>query len=815
MISEEISERFELAVKRALSGNAVLIVGAGIGFKSININGEAIPSGQEFSRIIHEKLNLSDPLRPLDRVSQAFVNRNGAPAMYELLNQTFKVKSVDETFANFLNQNWYRIYTTNYDNVIEHCRPKNRSTFSINNIPKNLKRGSIIHLNGHIDVMTPLEVENSIVLTDSSYATSRFSNSKWAQIFRSDLKNAQAVIFVGYSLADLDISRILIEDQNLIRKSFFVLSPHEDEIDLETISKYGHVLPIGIDNCLEVFDRNKEFANKLSAGKNFQLLTDLSSELDGSRSQSAPRKIYDQLIYGQFEMSSLVSGEEAFAGQPFLVQRERVTQSLDKSETGVWRDLNISGDLASGKTMAAFQTAVSFKSKGYSVYWANNGTGLELELAELCEDDSPTVVVFDDYRHMLDAVKHYLAIRPSSHRAILVERSATNDLLFPVLFPNENTNPVCELVMDMLTDSDAEQFDALINFAGLWGERAGFDRNSRIRLIRTNLGGSLYRLLLEIIESQKVQNELKHLLDPIKKDENAFRFFTTAFIMNVLHYTFWISDWQTFYSIDSVKNVLSKHSESVGHFLNNDSATIDLRSGVLSAHLLRGFNDESMVKDCLVDMYGKALEQLSYDDEFARLRRDLMMYSVIEPLFGANKLANLLRYYEEIRPFGDTKNNPDYWLQLGIAATIHSNLAVAETAFTNAYSREKQKDNPNLTRIDNYFSRFELNKCIDVTDSSEAFTLFVSASRRLLKQAMFESTRHYPYKHGRLLAEIAATHFEKWDGDKQKKFLSFLDQIRDRAAEWKERSSTRNSDVDLLISESSKLLKQLRQVDAG
>jgi len=174
-----------------------------------------------------------------------------------------------------------------------------------------------------------------------------------------------------------------------------------------------------------------------------------------------------------------------------------------------------------------------------------------------------------------------------------------------------------------------------------------------------------------------------------------------------------------------------------------------------------------------------------------------------------------LRYYDDIRVYGDTRNNPDYWLQVGIAATIHDDLETAEKAFKNAYSREKSKSNPNLIRIDNYFSRFEMRKAIEQDDSAEAFAIFTRANERLKKQILLEENRHYPFKTGRYYADIAAKHFKKWNDRQQARFIREAREIRERAREWKNAQHEFSADVEILLRETTKLLANSEAIRPG
>jgi hypothetical protein len=290
------------------------------------------------------------------------------------------------------------------------------------------------------------------------------------------------------------------------------------------------------------------------------------------------------------------------------------------------------------------------------------------------------------------------------------------------------------------------------------------------------------------------------------------KLFIASFVTNVFGFRFSINDWQMVFDGQWVRQVMRTHAEQVNHFLSMRGGEIFPRVGLLSAHILNTFADNDTVRESLIELFERASQGSNSDPEFDSLRIALTRYGSIEPLFSnKQKAAHIFRYYDEIRVFGNTRNNPDYWLQVGIAGTVHDDLERAEKAFENAYSREKSKRNPDLKKIDNYFSRFEMRKAIDQTDPVEAFTLFAKANERLKKQIFVEENRHYPFKTGRYYADIAAKHYEKWEEPQQLQFIREAEYIREKAIDWKNSRREFSADVELLIRETSKLLTKIKK----
>jgi hypothetical protein len=432
------------------------------------------------------------------------------------------------------------------------------------------------------------------------------------------------------------------------------------------------------------------------------------------------------------------------------------------------------------------------------------------ELGILARSGDKATVIFEDYAALTAEIRDFVSRRKQEQRVILSARSVSHEFISDFLEKTAHLGPVFEVTLDRIDQSDVADFEALVNFGGFWGNSAGASPDNRRRIIMGRLQGSLYKLLLEIIESEKVQSDVSALLAPLRLDRRALKLFVSSFIVNVLGLEFSINDWQAVFEGQWVRRIMRSYAEQVQNFLNIRGDTIFPRAGVLSSYILKGLSEDDLIRECLVDLYERAIRGESTDEDFKSLRFKLTRYGSIDPLFGGvAKAANISRYYDEIRVFGGTENNPDYWLQVGIAATIHDDLPRAGKAFKNAYSRERSKRSPNTKKIDNYFSRYEMHVAIAESDPTEAFKTFARASEQLKKQMFMEADRHYPYKTGRHYTDMAAKHYNQWTESQREQFVKNTTDIRDRAFDWKARGNEFSADVEVLIRETTILLDRL------
>jgi SIR2-like domain len=805
-------DRLQAALRSTLTGTATLFVGAGVSFLSTNSGGQPLPNGGGLSDIIHDKLGIERRKHGLASIADYYRTKYGASDLMKLLSDSLIATSTDDRLVEFYNAPWRRIYTTNYDQVIARARntPKTQ-LFSHIDKPVNVNDGAIIHLNGNLEKAVAQSIDGDLTLTDSSYGITNLTGSSWMELFLSDLRLSKFIIFVGYSLADLDIARALIVDEKLRRKCFIFVGPDADEVEISRLGKYGSVSNEGIDFLFEQFRSTK--TTFTSPPPESKLLHSQELNLEGSApDKPAAAILFDQLVYGQIPINAILAGKEVTPDLPFLVNRVEISAAMVSLSNGSFRDMFITGELASGKTMGLVQIAKAALESDMRVFWLNDGRNFEQDLAMIARLDGHVLLVCDGYVARLEALKTYIKIRKPQQKLVLSERTATHELVRSGLESEPNFGPVRDVSLTRLSTTEVQGFDRLVHFAGLWGENAGLSPAGRERLISIDLQSSLYRILLEIIKSEKVQSEIKRLLSPILQDEDALRFFLTAFIVNIFAYNFWINDWQRFYKIENIRKLIANHIDAVGHFINLDSAQIYLRSGILSRHILRSFADDQIILDCLIDMYDRSSQNSFSDEEFSKISFELRHYNHIEPLFSnKEKLHYLRRYFQEIRGFPKTESNSDYWLQFGIAMSIHGDHLLAGEAFKTAYAKERAKDKPNLTKIDNYFARFELESATSEPDSSVAFGLAQSGANKLMKQTFLENNRHYPFKTGRSFSGIAANHYESWDQASKNGFKLICKKLRERAMSWRIHNKSDNRDVNFLISD----MDQLQEIFAA
>jgi hypothetical protein len=338
-----------------------------------------------------------------------------------------------------------------------------------------------------------------------------------------------------------------------------------------TLERYGTVVPGGIDvlsNAIANVTANYQVPH---FAPSFTCLRELSPQNFEEGGSSAARTILEQLVYGRLPEKEVLADAKVFEDQPYLVVREQDHAARAAINQGPWRDIVFIGEIASGKSASTLMLGAFLRNEGCRLYYAVEGESLTDDLRRLSERPEKVVVIFDGYSVFRKAIADYVARRPVTHRIILTERSAIHELVNVFIEKTPHLGPIREIVLDKIAAADVSGFEALTNFGGFWGERAGANIEARRRFIQRTLDGSLYRLLIEIIKSEKVQAQLRDLLRPLSQDQMSLKVFCSATIVNALRFEFTISEWQYLYDRQLIRRMLTRYAEQVRHFILSDT----------------------------------------------------------------------------------------------------------------------------------------------------------------------------------------------------------------------------------------------------
>ncbi|MFA6630083.1 MAG: SIR2 family protein, partial [Sulfuricurvum sp.] len=233
------------------SGKAILFAGAGFSSEAINIQDDEIPIGRVLADKI-DKITGERSHQDLLVASEKALDNNLENELIDLLKNVFTIKEIKDYHETIINLPWRRFYTTNYDFVIRDAGLKNskriKCVTTSDSVSENLNEKNLcIHINGHIDGLNTETLNSSFKLTDSSYLHSdALNDSPWVDVFQQDLIHASAIIFIGYSLYDYNIKKLLFNFKEEFKNKIYFITREKPCVETKSEQKYGKVINIGV-----------------------------------------------------------------------------------------------------------------------------------------------------------------------------------------------------------------------------------------------------------------------------------------------------------------------------------------------------------------------------------------------------------------------------------------------------------------------------------------------------------------------------------------------------------------------------------------
>ena len=410
-------------IARAYFGNTLLFTGAGFSLGSKNTGGNPLLLAKDLSKEICRlgKFEDDDDLAYSADYYLKYNNDN-ASKLIGFLKKSFSVEEVLPHHEQIASINWRRVYTTNYDNCYELAAGKIGKVISpitLDQSPAKYFRNNdiCVHINGAIQTLDKESLETSFKLTESSYTNSdAFSDSSWAYRFKKDLEICGQIIFVGYSLYDMEIKRLLVDNENFKMKTFFVTRENVSRKEHHRLSAFGEVFPIGVENFGKLLEKN--IPESLPEEMNY--FSSLQKEELNFEKEFSDSDIRDLILRGKFNSdyiaSSLIDSKSSYA-----ILREQVhdvINILDKNNIAI-----IHGALANGKSILTQQVVSNLILEGKIVFTIrDNESNFEKDIEKLAELHQCIYLVVDDFEKDIDIIRYFSEYLGDNGKLILTER---------------------------------------------------------------------------------------------------------------------------------------------------------------------------------------------------------------------------------------------------------------------------------------------------------------------------------------------------------------------------------------------------------
>lgn len=660
------------AISAIYSGDALLFLGAGFCKGAISLSfppsiEEAdFPTGQTLA---DELLQSIDPNNKehysLDRCASFYESERDRNTLLRILAHRLKAIRIADFQKSILSLPWNRIYTTNYDNIIRDSIPNKQILhIGLNNLndelPKNSeKKTSCYYINGYLDFIDP--PLSNIVITKTDYELNLSARSNIIDNFRVDASLSKYIFFLGYSIYDIDIARILQNDISLCNKIFLIVGDNISSLDKTLIKKYGRVIEC---SCEAFWEDISKIDKSSLATANMPFCPSLTEYKISSLGSSDP--IVQLVMHSKIDRSQLK--QQMISGKRYALLREKLQaiRARIKEEKSLFI---IHSHLCNGKSIFLEEIAAAH-SDIYPIFIVDtNKITFESDAVAMAKFYSSQKIIFiiDGYAHIFQQLKR-LVKRLDNVIFILAERTP----IHRQLIGNAKELSDAEVYsIDQLMTSEVNDFVSFLldnGFSGL-SERKLADH------ITTKWGGSIGSAILALVDGSALE---KKIMQEIKNDielsgEYKDELYVTLILALILEgrtpkelINFFTQKNTAF----TQKFIQSKLFDTL--FIDGDDDVIV--KGIIPLLVAKKiFEPDAAFKATIniARIARKRFLELPTGGRkilFETISREIMRYSTLSKIMpNENFIPNSVRFYDELKVDNSFGGFPLFWLQYAIA----------------------------------------------------------------------------------------------------------------------------------------------------
>lgn len=739
-------------INKIFDGNCMLFLGSGFSLGSINVNRENLGTAGMLSNKL-DSLSGGDNDGNLEDAADEFIETLGEYKLVDFLKKEFTVNAYSKEQEIIGKCKWGRIYTTNYDNTIEKICQDNGRVLTPVTLSSSLreyrdKSNTVIHLNGSVSDLTSNSLSEEFKLTSLSYLTQSFLNSEWISLFRYDLKDCDAIFFVGYSLAyDLDIKRLMFENPSIKDKTFFIVSDTEKSSRLKIMERFGTPISIGVDGfAIEI---QKQMATYKPPVIKYEkpYLCFVRPNCSNIRPKIQDNAIWDLFFWGIPHVDILKYSYNFSPDYLYYVHRDYLDKAIDLINNGQ-KNILVHSGLGNGKSLFIIGLSLELKRLGYDVYLYDHfDVSLNREIERICKKDNNRVVIivenYSSNKEFFDILKTYR----TNQILIVSDRTVNNDMGYDWLVDVVKAQ-FYSIDLNMMTDEEIEQLINIFDAYGLWSHLSAKNYFEKKNYIIYTCKRSFRNLLLGLLNSPTIITRFSSIINNIKERNNFYEALVLILVSKVFDLNMDLDMLSDAIDDTLIGNQMFKRNQIVKEFIDFDSLQIKVKSSILAEVILDKIVDGAIIEKVMAKTFLN-FDKKRHNLNYKRVLRSLLSYANMQRVLNHHDpkyKSIIVEFFEEVRQCAFCQNNPHYWLQYAIVKLDDQDFPLAETFFKNAYSYAAKKDSFDTYQIDNHFARFLLENEIDSGNDKTCMDVFLKAHRILMDTKHDKDTKYYPFR---------------------------------------------------------------------
>ncbi len=775
------------AIEHAIRGNAILFVGSGFSLGAKKPDGTYIKNvpdliSQLCLAVYGENQNVSLP-----DVASDYCSVFGEQKTLSFVKREFTVLETTDAQRGICAINWRRIYTTNYDNVVEQsCLASGIEITSVSPTDSRLRQNGkvCVHFNGFVNTATPSRFLTQLRLSGESYSARSIAQDEWFIQFREDVKLAKAVFFIGFSMSlnDIEISQFLFENSETKNKCFFVIKENPSPREKIKLKRFGQIEPIGTDNFWEEVKKIQEVSSNLDdhqaigwSLKQFELPPQ-NTIINGN-------DIEDLLLKSSIKKDKITASS-------YIVQRTEETSIATAIQQGADVVILVS-DIADGKSVLALKIMARLVQEGipvYSLYALNELLPKELNI--IASQGRHTVVFVDDFIDYYEDLTGIIKTKSDNITFLLTARRLPFDYFRHRINNDfEKLNPIIKNC-SQLDDESLKQIAQLLDAIAGWGDKQGYSLKQKVQFLSgRKCNSKISAILLALYENPAIG---KKILDPYRnlaKNKALQKLILSIFSLSMIGArTNQISD--IIYGVFGCQ-LLSSSPEDIRHYIDPSSAELVGSCTAIASFILR--NEQPKI---IVEVLCSLVRYLSNGDKYKKIHEHLMTFGKIQNIFSEqNRFYALSDYYSQLQI--SHRGDPLFWLQFAICKNAQKDFDSAKKYFDAAYSLAKTiVTGFNTFQLDNAYASFLLDRGCYLS-ADEAINDFFKAHENVEKELRSndEQYKYYPYRTAKRYFKFYQKHFIHLIPEHQIRFKSCCMRVLSRIDQIPEIIVNSNQDI--------------------
>ncbi len=696
------------ALVMARSGRALAFLGSGFSLGAVSIANDSIPTSGELAKRLMKAAGESEDAE-FDLAADLFIKAHpqNPVALNTFLQNQFTIKTISPAQDAFAQYPWQRIYTTNYDDIVEVASGRHGGGFtpvSWQYPPSHYNRAEkwSVHLHGFVGDIAKAGVKNPFLLGRQSYIDLALLRTPWPTQLQADLAKAAAIFVMGFSFADLHIARLFRQSTSLKRKTFVVVRPTATAAVRSYAAEFGTVVDCGIEALLGKLDK----ALALDNHPDVPILSFIEHPLPETPQEPKSEDIFNLLLAGTFNpanhLYALINPEK-----PYSFSRNYVLREI-ANWTGTARKFLISSRIGNGKSIFFRQLMVQLARDNFIVCEGRHAVdSLAEELEILQRRGQPLAFLYEGVRENEASIKAVAAVLAPSDILLVATRPTSFAMNYDNL-RNVLGEGFKSISLDTLQPVEISSLDNVLNFYGLWAGVAGPTSSARAHFVRDQCASEPRAVLLHLFRSPALTARIKEpVLRLVELGGDFCKVFAALLVIRLADCPIGFEDICDLF--DAIPSEIHDHFRTAGvqDLFPDSDQDFRARSPILSEYLLSELVPPAISASAMRLLVERLVDFKDADWRFEESIGRVLRFAVITRIFRQGHSREFIAsLYEAILNIGYLREDPQFWLQLAMARMDQRQWEPTRKALNTAYEKSKSRPAYNTYMLDNQMSKF-------------------------------------------------------------------------------------------------------------